>query len=43
MQDGQDSAAKRFSCDIQEYSSADLLVGVHGAGLTHMVGRYLNL
>lgn len=28
---------QKFSCDIQEYLEADLLLGVHGAGLTHMV------
>ena len=28
---------RAFSCDIQEYLDADMIVGVHGAGLTHMM------
>jgi hypothetical protein len=26
-----------LACDIQEYSQADMLIGVHGAGLTNMM------
>jgi hypothetical protein len=31
------NGVKEFACDIQEYLDADMIVGVHGAGLTHMV------
>ena len=29
--------AQDLACDIQEYSGTDLLIGVHGAGLTNMM------
>ena len=34
MQD--EDAVKVFACNIQQYLAADLLIGVHGAGLSNL-------